>query len=200
MPYISEYSKYLEKGKFIVQKRLCADSNSKKSDPLFPSGRPSLASDAHAQSCVRTPISVKKLLNSARLHPSGRHGNTSGCSSDFVKILAFLCRHGVGRQLALVWMTRQHCPNAEILDKEIACIHSTFVRTPEQHHPDAVLDMEITCRQVATDWTLGQHCLDAALIWKCVKRVMERQLHCWDSGRSMLPSRRHLEKLETHSI
>jgi hypothetical protein len=116
-----------------------------------------------AQSCVRTPISVKKLLNSSRLHPFGCHGNMSGCSSEFVKIPSFLCRHGVGRQLALVWMTGQHRSNAEILDKEIACIHSTSVRTPGQHHSDAVLDMAITCRQVATVRTLGQHRLDAAL-------------------------------------
>jgi len=106
-----------------------------------------------AQSCVRTPISVKKLLNSSRLHPFGCHGNMSGCSSEFVKIPSFLCRHGVGRQLALVWMTGQHRSNAEILDKEIASIHSTY----------AVLDMAITCRQVATVRTLGQHRLDAAL-------------------------------------
>jgi hypothetical protein len=41
-----------------------------------------------AQSCLRTPISIKKLLNSSRLHPSGHHGNTSGCSSKFEKIPA----------------------------------------------------------------------------------------------------------------
>jgi hypothetical protein len=80
------------------------------------------------------PISVEKM-NSSRLHPSKRHGNMSGRSSEFEKI-AFLHRHGVGRQLALVQLSGQHRPDAEILDKEIACIHSAFVRTTRQHHSD----------------------------------------------------------------
>jgi hypothetical protein len=41
---------------------------------------------------------------------------------------AFLHRHRVGRQLAIVRTLGQHRPNAEILDKEIACIHSASVR------------------------------------------------------------------------
>jgi hypothetical protein len=63
-----------------------------------------------------TPISVKKP-NSSKLHLSGRHGNTLGCSSEFEKIPAFLRRHGVGRQLALIWTLGQYNPDAEILEK-----------------------------------------------------------------------------------
>jgi hypothetical protein len=81
-----------------------------------------------AQSCVRTPISVKKPNNS-RLLPSERHGNMSRCSSEFEKFLAFLRRHRVGRQLAPVQTAGQHCLDAEIIDKEIVCILSAFVKT-----------------------------------------------------------------------
>jgi hypothetical protein len=81
------------------------------------------------------------------LHPSRRHGNTSRHFSEFEKMPAFLRRHGVGRQLAPVRTSGQHCPKAEILDKEIACIHSASVRTTGQHRPDAIIFMAITCRQ-----------------------------------------------------
>lgn len=59
------------------------------------------------------------------------------------------------------------------------------VRTSGQHHPDSLqclrriqisvahADRE---RQLATVRTLGQHRSDAALIKKCVKRIMERRL------------------------
>jgi hypothetical protein len=83
----------------------------------------------------------EKLLNSSSVHPSGHHGNTSGRSSEFEKIVVFLCRHGVGRQ-------------------------PVSVRTIGQHRPNAVLDKEITCRHFATVRTLGQHSQDAALIRK----------------------------------
>jgi hypothetical protein len=91
-----------------------------------------------AQSCIRTPSSVEKL-NSSRLHPSRRHGNTSGHTSGFKKIPAFLHKHGMGRQLAPVRTLGQHRPDAKILDNEIACNHSTSVRMIGQHRPDAVL-------------------------------------------------------------
>jgi hypothetical protein len=77
--------------------------------------------------------------NSSRLHLFGRHGNTFGQSSKFKKILAFLRKHRVGRQLAPIRTLRKHSLNAEILDKEIACIHSTSIRMTGQHRPDAVL-------------------------------------------------------------
>jgi hypothetical protein len=127
-----------------------------------------MCSDAHQ---------CRKTLNSSRLPPSGRHGNTSGCNLEFKKIPALLCRHGLGRPLALVRTTAQHRPNAEILDKEIVCIHSASIRMTGQHRQDAVIFMAIACRQSATVWTLGQHCRDEALIWKCVKHILESWLH-----------------------
>jgi hypothetical protein len=60
----------------------------------------SVVSVQTALSCVQTPIHVEKLLNSSRLHPFGRHGNTPGCSSGFEKIPVFICKHGLGRQHA----------------------------------------------------------------------------------------------------
>jgi hypothetical protein len=103
---------------------------------------------------VTTPINVKKLLNSSRVYPSGRHGNMSRRSLEFEKIPAFLCTHGLGRHLAPVRTNGQHCLD-EILDKETACIQSASVRTPWQHCPDTILDKTITCRQFATVQTLG---------------------------------------------
>jgi hypothetical protein len=102
-----------------------------------------------AQSYVWTPISLK-MPNNSKLHPSERHDNTFGPTLEFEKIPAFLYPHEVGRQLALVRTLGQHRPNTEILDKEIACIHSAFIRMSRQHCP-----MAIMCRQSATIRTLG---------------------------------------------
>jgi hypothetical protein len=97
-----------------------------------------------SQDSVRTPNSVKKP-NSSKLHSSKRHGNTSEHTSEFKKILAFLRRHGVGRQLAPVRTLGQYRRDAEILDKEIACIHCISQddrATPFERGPV----MAITCR------------------------------------------------------
>jgi hypothetical protein len=83
----------------------------------------------------------REALNSSRLHPSGRHGNMSESSSEFEKIPALLCKHRLGRQLAPVRTTWQHRLDAKILEKEIACIHSTSVRTTGPHRLDTVLVM-----------------------------------------------------------
>jgi len=142
----------------------------------------------------------REASNSSRLHQSGRHGNTSGRFSEFEKIPSFLCRHGVGRQLAPVRTTGQHCPDVEILYKEIACIHYASIRTIGQHRSDAVLVTTITRRQSATVRTLGQHHPDVSLIWKRVKRIIESRLHSWPSELSMLPSEHRQEKAETELI
>jgi hypothetical protein len=134
----------------------------------FRLGVPIMRLDAHQ---------CREASNSSRLHPSGRHGNTFGHFSVFEKISALLYRHGLGRQLGLVRTTGQHHLDAEILDKEIVCIHSASVRTTGQYRPDAVLVMAIACKQSATIWSLGLHRPDAALIWKRVNRVMESRLH-----------------------
>jgi hypothetical protein len=55
-------------------------------------------------------------------------------------------------------------------------------------------------RQLATVRMLGQHRPDTTLIWKRVKRVMERRLHSSLSGRYLPPFRRRLEKSESDSI
>jgi hypothetical protein len=157
---VSQASRRLFQCSRKILYRFCTDSNSEKVWSFV---------------SVRTPINVEKLLNSSRLHSSGRHGNMSGRSSEFEKIPEFLCRHKLGRQPASVRTTGQRCP-------------------------DAFLDKKIMCRQFATVRTLGQHCTYVTLIWKHVKCVMERWLHSSPSGRSMLPSRRDLEKSEIDSF
>jgi hypothetical protein len=142
----------------------------------------------------------REALNSSRLHPSGHHGNTSGLSSEFEKIPALLSKHGLGRQLPPVQTPRQHRPDTEILDKEIACIHYASVQMTGQYRLDMVLVMIITCIQNVTVRTLGQHRPDVALIWKHVKHIMESWLHRRPFEHSMLRSRRRLEKSETDSI
>jgi hypothetical protein len=141
-----------------------------------------------AQSCVRTPISVKKL----RIVQS--------CILPDVMATCPNALQSLRRQLAPVWMSGQHRSDADILDKEITCIHFTFIQTTRQHRPDAVLVMAITYRQSATVRTLRQHRPDVALIWKRMKRVIESQLHRRLSRRSILPSRCCLEKSEIDSI
>jgi len=96
-----------------VQRRFCAVDNSEKVKSLVfrPDG----------------PVMVPDTLLCSTLLPSGCQGNTFGRSSEFEKILVFLYRHGLGRQLA-------------------------FVCTTGQHGPDVVLDKEIMCRQFATVW------------------------------------------------
>jgi hypothetical protein len=71
--------------------------------------------------------------------------------------------------------------------------HGNTVRTP-------VLIMEIMCSRSATIWTLGQQRPDAALLWYCMKRIMESRLHNCPSRQSQLASGRHLEKSKTNSI
>jgi hypothetical protein len=66
--------------------------------------------------------------------------------------------------------------------------------------PDAVLIMVFTCSRGAIIRTLGQHLLDAALIWYCVERVVESQLHSCPFERPQLASKRHLKKTELVSI
>jgi len=79
-----------------------------------------------------------------------------------------------GRQGNTVW--------TPIITMEITCS-----RSARQHRPDAVL-------------MLGQHRLNAVLIWYCVKCVMETQLHSCPSGRPQLAFGRRLKKSETDSI
>jgi hypothetical protein len=80
-----------------IQGRFCAESNSEKSDPMFPSGRPSKVSGCSSVSNIYSetwqycPDSHQCLeaSNSSRLHLSECHGNTSGSYSEFKKISVF---------------------------------------------------------------------------------------------------------------
>jgi len=130
MPYFSESSTVFQKSYFKCSRKILCRFQLRKVG--------SYVSVWMTQSCVRTPISVEKP-NSSRLHPFRRHGNTSRHTLEFEKIPAFVCRHGVGRQLAPIWMLGKHRPNAEILDKEIVYVHFVSVRTLWQHRPDVAL-------------------------------------------------------------
>jgi hypothetical protein len=84
-----------------VQGRFYAVFKLEQSDPKFPSGRPSLSvrtliSQQHMSGQVAIPSRPHQCLeasNNARLQPSGQHGNMSGHSSEFDKILVFKCIH-----------------------------------------------------------------------------------------------------------
>jgi len=140
-----------------------------------------------------------EVLNCSKLHPSGRLSNASGRSSVFGKKSDFLLRHRYEKTVASVRMSGLHHPDA-ILDKasrgeelQPSGRQGNTVQTP-------VLIMEFTCSRSATVQTLGQHCLDAALIWYCVKCVMESRLYSCSSGHFQLPSEHRLEKSVPESI
>jgi hypothetical protein len=120
MKYISESSKVFQKSFFKVFKEDFVQIPTQRSRILcFHPDGPVMHLDTHQG---------REASNSRRLHPSGRHGHTSGCSSKFKKIPTILCRHGLGRQLAFAWTSGQHRLEAEILDNEIACRHSASFR------------------------------------------------------------------------
>jgi len=64
-------------------------------------------------------------------------------------------------------------------------------------HRTSVLIMEIACSRSATVWTLGRHRSNVALIWYCMKRVVEYRLHNSPSGRPQLVSGHRKEKTES---
>jgi len=88
-----------------VPGRFCANSNSEKLAPWFPSGRPSHASHQ-----------CREASNSSRLHPSERHGNMYECQLKFENYLDFLCIHVYGKTFASVQTTGQHRPD-EVFNK-----------------------------------------------------------------------------------
>jgi len=85
-----------------VQRRLCADSNSEKSNPKILSGQPSHASERPSTSRSRTV--------QGRNHP-----NVMATRSDTLqssrRIRVFLHRHIYGKTTASVRTTRQHRPD-----------------------------------------------------------------------------------------
>jgi hypothetical protein len=80
----------LQEGYFSIQGRLCVDSNSEKSDPMFPSERPNLIVRTRWQN---HPDAHQRLVTSnySRLHLSGRNCKSSGRYLEFKKILEFQC-------------------------------------------------------------------------------------------------------------
>jgi hypothetical protein len=164
MPYISKSSKYLkfislrwkepyydkfqchklQEGYFSVQGRFCVNSNSEKSDPLFPFGRHSHAFGHSSMSrslwtvpgCIHPDV----MTTHPDAHQSSRRFQFFFADTDWEDSLDDMATQS-GRQ---------------VLDKEITCRQFTTVRTPGQCCPDAVLDKAITSKQVATVRTLGQ--------------------------------------------
>jgi hypothetical protein len=139
MSYFSESSKKFQKNYFKCSRKILCRFQLKKVG--------SHVSVQTAQSCLWAPFSVEKLNNS-KLHQSESHGNMSRRSSEFEKIPAFLHRHEVGRQLAPVRTPGQNRPNAEILEKEIACIQFASVQTTGQHRSDVILLWQLRVNKV----------------------------------------------------
>jgi hypothetical protein len=61
-----------QEGYFNIQGKLCADSHSEKSDPMFPSRRPSLRVQTSWQNRLDAHQCLESL-NYLRLHSSGRN-------------------------------------------------------------------------------------------------------------------------------
>jgi hypothetical protein len=80
-----------------------------------------------------------------------------------------------------------HGPDDQVSYMEIACTSSTVRTSPFRVRTLQSLIMVITCSQSATVQTLGQHCLDVALLWEL--SVLFWKGGCsWPSGRSVKPS------------
>jgi hypothetical protein len=124
MRYISESS--LQKSFQDVQGRFCVDSNSEKSDPMFPLGRPSHASEPLSlsrsrtiQGCIRPDAMATRLdaLQSSRrfqlsfagtkwednLHPSEHQGNTVRTQRSSIRKLRAFTLHPSRRQGNTIW-------------------------------------------------------------------------------------------------
>jgi len=84
-----------------------------KSDPLFPSGWPSEAFDAHLCREDSEQLNIPVCI-----YPDDR-ATPSGHYSVFEKNLDFLFRHGSGRQLTIVWMIGQHRLDGALIRKRV---------------------------------------------------------------------------------
>jgi hypothetical protein len=80
----------------------------------------------------------------------------------------------------------------------LACIRTNVKATPSDRSLVFEKNSDFLCRHGSGKTTCN--CLDAALIWKCVKRIMEMQLHSSSSRRSKPPFGRCLEKSESVAI
>jgi hypothetical protein len=179
MPFISE-SSFQKSGPRCSKEDFLQILTQRSQIPRFCPDGPVMRPDTHQ--CLEDS-------NNLRLHPSGCHGNTFECSLEFDKKSDFLHRHRYGKKTASVQTTGQHHLDA-ILDKarrgeelQPSGRQSNTVRTLEQHCPDVVLIMVITCSISAIVRMLGQHRPDTALIWNRLERVMESWLHNCPSER-----------------
>jgi len=103
MPYISESLKVFQKSFSSVQRKILCRFHSEKSDPKFPSRQPS---HAFGRPSMSRSFEQFKIVS---VRTSWPHVQTL---FKVRKILALLCRNGVGRQLAPIRMLGQHCPDA----------------------------------------------------------------------------------------
>jgi hypothetical protein len=69
-----------------------------------------------------------------------------------------------------------HGPDDQASYMEIACTSSTVRTSAFRVRTLQSLIMVIMCGRSATVWTLGQHCPDAALLWKAFSATLERRL------------------------
>jgi hypothetical protein len=144
----------LQEGYFSIQWRVYADSHSDKSDPMFPSRRPSLRVQTlisqqlmfgRGGKTVWTPHQCLETSNYSRLHPSRRNGKSSGCYLEFEKILALQCIRSNNVLYCPNVQLSKHLPSGwrelyartflcvEKLRTVSACIHPNVLVA----HPDA---------------------------------------------------------------
>jgi hypothetical protein len=106
MPFISD-SPFHKSGSRCSKEDSVQIPSQRSRIPSFHPDGPIMHPDAHQ--CLEDS-------NNSRLHPSVRHGNTFGHSSEFNKKSNFLLTHKYGKTAASIWTTRQHRPDT-ILDK-----------------------------------------------------------------------------------
>jgi hypothetical protein len=158
MPFISESS--FQKSSSRCSKENSVHIPSQRSQiPRFHLDSPDMCPDAHQ--CLEDS-------NNSKLHLSGRNGNTSARSSEFDKKSDFLHRHRYGKQLHPSGQQGNTVLTLSLIrqDMEENCNRLDIRATPCGRGPYYGIYMQQKCNH-----------LDAALIWYCVKRVMESQLH-----------------------
>jgi len=112
-----------------------------------------------------------EVSNSSRLHPSGRHDNTSKCSSEFDKKSISFSETYMGRQLHLSGRQGNTVRTLSLIrqDVEKNCNCPDVKEPPSGHSPYYDIYVQQKCNH--------QQRPDAALISYCMERVMESRLH-----------------------
>jgi hypothetical protein len=135
---------------------------------------------------------------SSRMYLSGRHGNTSGRTSEFDKYSNFLHRHVYGKTTASIQMTGQHRLMRSFIrqDVEKNFNHPDVRATSSRRGPYYGNFVQQSCNCPETRATSSGRGLNM----ESMKRVMERWLHSCPSRRPQLDSWCDLEKNESVSI